>query len=1088
MPGAAMNRDREIASALVEATEIYRSQGTLGADAGAFNRALVDHVGSLRHHATACSELLDSVRSAVEGESFRAGDYMVYFTLAFCLGNVSLAVILRALLEAVRLSTTTEFGLAWDLIQVAALALATADEPPIDEDTLMLLGQLFATVMTFPIPAGRASELPANIAAVLGQLPPFMAVAICNAVAHGLMEGRPRYDVLAWVAHQQLGAHLAPSERVTFIIKYWLPAIDGTTAEQAILDQAMISAIVALEDARPGADEVDASLRLLLKALAKYPLRARLEYSRHVVRLAWQLSASRAVLALVRTQRANWLASVDRVEAVHELRRVRELWHSEDLPHDVEVNVLLLEAALAFQQGEQGEALRLVDRAIDRASIHPELLAYAESRRSTLGMVLGSQAEPVAPAWSYADHVTRLFSEAVAAFRQDRTSRCVELVDEMLALPRPADASEAQYTRRRAYLLRAAALLRVGEPEASLASVLDAIDEMTGAICRHMSGTEQAARRDRFAEVEALLDRSLQILVQDPAAFGRAAYERLWEALIRYRDIELQFNESVLQLHRTGKNRRIVSLVHDYQQIRNQLATLELDGCNAAPGNSDGDVIARHSRWLDAVRHNLYTTEVALSDEPSFAESVRQRLQVRLGDILAELRADEMIVEFVAFWSGGMTEDGVGLRSLMAFTISTTQLAVVVDRRTVPPLEVVIQALADLDWQPSESIDPPIHEPDLAAALIRRARDAGVRRLLCVPDGPAKTLSLAALPDGEGYLADRLDVVYLGHTADLLLDPPLTVPGQSAVFGDPEFDQPLSESLDACVSDGRPPLQFLELPATAAEASWVAAKLGVRPTSRERATAGAFRTLRSPLVLHVATHGVFNEGPAMPSLLLTGGRGHEAHQRATVTYPRLDPTRPMDPALRSGVALAGINWWLRGLPRGDDGECGYVSAHDIFWMDLAGTRMAVFSGCGTGRGPDERYLGLVDLRRAAYVAGAWELILSIWNVPDTASALLMRLMYQGAADTVPTVEDLGRAQRILREASVADIRSWLTEWPDEPTLSGAYLREILQQPDDRRPFADPYYWAGFVLYTSGRARRSRREKEEGNDGSRRIKT
>jgi CHAT domain-containing protein len=616
----------------------------------------------------------------------------------------------------------------------------------------------------------------------------------------------------------------------------------------------------------------------------------------------------------------------------------------------------------------------------------------------------------------------------------------------------------------------------VGKLEESLGSVLDAIDELTEGIRRHISGTEQAARRGRFAEVEALLDRSLQIVSQDPLAFAWAAIERLWELLIQYRDIDLEFNDSILRLHRAGVEGPIAS----YRETRDLLAALELDGCARLPGQSDAAAIGLYARLTLDVRHTLYNTEITLSESPSYTESIRRRLQTRLPDILAQLRENEMLVEFVDFWSG-MMANGVGLRSLMAFAVSATtpqRLLVIADRRTRPSRELVVQTLLDLDLQPSESIDLPVGETDLAWALVHHAEETRVKRLLCVPDGPVKLMNVAALPYAEGRLADHVDIAYLGHAADLLLEPSSTAAGPSAVFGDAEFDQPLSQSEDTCVNDGRAPMQFPELPATAAEADWVAGQLRVSPTTRDKATAATFRALRSPLVLHVATHGVFDEGYALPSLAATGGHDYGTFLRATAAYPRLAPERPMDPALRSGVAFTGINWWLRGLPRGDDNECGYISAYDISWMDLTGTRLAVFSGCRTGRGPDERYLGLVDLRRAVRTAGAWEFIAAIWSVPDTASALLMHLMYSCAEGPVPTAEDLGRAQRRLRHATVADVRSWLAQWPAPPTFGGPYLREVLRQPDDYRPFADPYYWAGFVCYTSGRARQPARKGRE----------
>ena len=66
---------------LAEVTETYRTRGTLGTDADAFNRALADRLEEAQQHAVACNELHDAICRDAEDGAFRSGDYMVYFTL-----------------------------------------------------------------------------------------------------------------------------------------------------------------------------------------------------------------------------------------------------------------------------------------------------------------------------------------------------------------------------------------------------------------------------------------------------------------------------------------------------------------------------------------------------------------------------------------------------------------------------------------------------------------------------------------------------------------------------------------------------------------------------------------------------------------------------------------------------------------------------------------------------------------------------------------------------------------------------------------------------------------------------------------------
>jgi hypothetical protein len=170
---ATMNEDKNLASVLAEVTEAYRTEGTLGAGADAFNRALVDRIDEARQYAGACNELHDAVRHAAETGAFCSGDYMVYFTLSLLLRRVSLVVIFRALSEAVRLSATTEFGLAWDLIQAMTVVLSDGGQQAPEEDVALLMGHMYATVLASPVPADRESELPSSMAAVLAVLPSY---------------------------------------------------------------------------------------------------------------------------------------------------------------------------------------------------------------------------------------------------------------------------------------------------------------------------------------------------------------------------------------------------------------------------------------------------------------------------------------------------------------------------------------------------------------------------------------------------------------------------------------------------------------------------------------------------------------------------------------------------------------------------------------------------------------------------------------------------------------------------------------------------------------------------------------------------
>lgn len=172
----------------------------------------------------------------------------------------------------------------------------------------------------------------------------------------------------------------------------------------------------------------------------------------------------------------------------------------------------------------------------------------------------------------------------------------------------------------------------------------------------------------------------------------------------------------------------------------------------------------------------------------------------------------------------------------------------------------------------------------------------------------------------------------------------------------------------------------------------------------------------SPRVLHVATHGFAFQNQK------------KAPNRNTIdieqTYSLLD-----DPMLRSGLVLAGANYYCKNKRPLTNAEDGMLVAYEVRDLNLRNTELAVLSACQTGLGDVVGSEGVYGLQRAFRIAGAKFLIVSLWQVPDEQTQELMRLFYQNWLDKKESLRDaFNHAQQELREK--------------EPS---------------------PYMWAGFVL-------------------------
>jgi CHAT domain-containing protein/tetratricopeptide (TPR) repeat protein len=109
---------------------------------------------------------------------------------------------------------------------------------------------------------------------------------------------------------------------------------------------------------------------------------------------------------------------------------------------------------------------------------------------------------------------------------------------------------------------------------------------------------------------------------------------------------------------------------------------------------------------------------------------------------------------------------------------------------------------------------------------------------------------------------------------------------------------------------------------------------------------------------------------------------------------------------------------------------GLLSAADIYNLRLS-AELVVLSGCRTGLGREIRGEGLVGLGRAFMYAGAAQVMASLWNVDDRATAGLMKRFYE---------------EMIVRHASPA-----------------AALRAAQREMLAKEGWRAPYYWSGFVV-------------------------
>ena len=203
-----------------------------------------------------------------------------------------------------------------------------------------------------------------------------------------------------------------------------------------------------------------------------------------------------------------------------------------------------------------------------------------------------------------------------------------------------------------------------------------------------------------------------------------------------------------------------------------------------------------------------------------------------------------------------------------------------------------------------------------------------------------------------------------------------------------------------------------DLPGTLAELDAVTMLAGPRTVVRlEGAGAGTAQLVRDlPRArwAHIATHGFFAD-PSIPSVLRPdpklfssiGGERVGAGLR--------------NPLVLSGLVLAGANRPSTDVDGLTHDDLGILTAEAIAGLPLQDLELVVLSACDTGLGLGfGGGEGVFGLQRAFHLAGAHNVVASLWQVDDEATAALMAIFYdQLWQKHKPPIEALRTAQLTL---------------------------------------------------------------------------
>lgn len=312
----------------------------------------------------------------------------------------------------------------------------------------------------------------------------------------------------------------------------------------------------------------------------------------------------------------------------------------------------------------------------------------------------------------------------------------------------------------------------------------------------------------------------------------------------------------------------------------------------------------------------------------------------------------------------------------------------------------------------------------------------GIKKVYFSPDGVYNSINPNTLYNTETkrFVLDDIELIQVSNTADIL-NPISSSPSRKAVLvGFPDYNQ-LMNTVNVKAEEVEKDFMLLkkdsaqrffngdkvtELPGTKVEVNTIetllnSGKLETMKYMLGDASEEKIKTIQSPKLLHIATHGFFLD--EIPSD--RDGRGVTG-----ISGSRLAE----NPLLRSGLLFAGAGKTISEGHSNSKNEDGILTAYEAMNLNLNQTELVVLSACETGLGKIQTGEGVYGLQRAFRAAGAQSVLMSLWKVDDQATQQLMTGFYS----------------------------QWMKQGEKLNSFRAAQLKL-------REQFPHPYYWGAFVM-------------------------
>lgn len=513
-----------------------------------------------------------------------------------------------------------------------------------------------------------------------------------------------------------------------------------------------------------------------------------------------------------------------------------------------------------------------------------------------------------------------------------------------------------------------------------------------------------------------ILDILLSLIIKYPFIRTMDAIQSTFNLILRWKCISVEAFATQRDLVLGGKYPELKEPLNQLTMLRRQIAAKMLLG-------PDPDGIEEYKVSLTQwnLRKEQLESDLAIKIPEMNLEQKLKKVDCKA--IAESLPGGTVLIEFIKsnmldFNTTSFHENPWSSPHYLAFTLSINDAdnISVIDLGDAEQIDILIASYIATLTGEDETIDSAQANRsldhlrvELSKALVypfsKKIND--YKNIIIAADGNLLLLPFETLQmENDKLLIDNFIISYISVGRDILrfskkIDDCLT---NSVVIADPDFDlccalKPGSSKVNDIFGNntycsGTKGIYFDRLDGTREEGKRIAEMLGVLPWLGHDALKSRIKSIHSPFVFHIATHGILLEDQRLAPKIELQCIGSQEGSLDGDLLSLMPDLYMENPLLRSGLALAGINTWLSEGNIPFEVEDGFLTAEDITGLDLLNTKLVTLSACETGLGKIYKGEGMFGLRRAFILAGAKTLIVSLWAVDDDKTQELMIDFYQ----------------------------------------------------------------------------------------------